>query len=112
MKGVFFISIIFMLSCSDKIKIEDVKSIKLIIDPNHLTNSSEIKIIENKDSITNLIKCLNNREIEIWKFLPKYKIEINYTGKTIRFTGNNNHVMDEKGKTYKLLEKESELYSY
>jgi len=111
-KNVLLIAIVFILSCSsDNMKIENVESVKLIIDPNGRENKYEIRMLENADAV-NLVECLNSKESELCKFLPKYKIEISYSGRSISFTGNNNHIMDENGKTYKLLCKNSGLYNY
>ena len=108
MKNTFFASLtsIIIFGCSSdnkKLSAENINSIKLTIDPNQKESKYEERIILDKDSILNLINCLNNKKIEPWKFLTRYTLEIKYSDKNYVFRGNRDHIIDENGRTYKLL---------
>ena len=117
MKNTFLIIVVSMIlfGCSsdkDKLPSENISSIKLIIDPNQKENKYEERIILDKDSILNLINCLNNKKTEPWKFVTRYTLEIKYSDKNYVFRGNHDHVMDENGRTYKLLTENCYLFNF
>ncbi len=89
-----------------------VKKIKLIIDPNKRENKYRVVYYNDKDSIQEFMKKFNNKNEELFKFYPRYSIEIFYENKVDKFLGNANHIKDEKGNTYKLLTKSWEIFNY
>lgn len=96
---IYLFTIIFLLSCNKKlVTTENIKNIIIVSNPRD--NNIEIEITNSSD-ISNILEIINTADKELIKFIPDYKIQINYKDSS-KILLIKKDMLNIEGLTYKL----------